>query len=182
MEIKPLTEHLKKIIMKLKNKIIFSLILLCSIAVNGQIPETKKFNTMHDKTKIKNMEKPNILGLRTTVYKVGDIAKAKKWYTKAFGTEPYFDEPFYIGFNIKGYELGLLPEENPTVDKPESVFSYWGVNEIGKVYNHFLDSGATEHEKPHSVGEPLMVASVKDPWGNIIGLIYNPAFKLEGNQ
>lgn len=128
---------------------------------------------------INNMEKQSILGLRTTAYKVGDINKAKIWYAKAFGIEPYFDQPFYVGFNIGGYELGLLPEENPTTEKSESVFTYWGVNEIEKVYNHFLESGAIEHEKPHSVGEPLMVASVKDPWGNIIGLIYNPVFKLK---
>lgn len=125
------------------------------------------------------MENQNILGLRTAIYKVGDIDKAKRWYTKTFETEPYFDEPFYVGFNIGGYELGLLPEENQTTEKPESVFTYWGVNEIEKVYNHFLDAGAIEHEKPHSVGGPLMVASVKDPWGNIIGFIFNPAFKLE---
>ncbi len=128
---------------------------------------------------IKNMEKQSILGLRTTIYKVEDINKAKKWYAKAFGTEPYFDEPFYVGFNIGGYELGLLPEENPTTEKPESVLTYWGVNEIEEVYNHFIKSGAIENEKPHSVGEPLMVATVKDPWGNVIGFIYNPVFKLK---
>ncbi len=120
----------------------------------------------------------NILGLRTTVYKVGNLIEAKEWYAKAFEITPYFDEPFYVGFNIGGYELGLLPEENPTTEKAESVITYWGVNEIEKVYKHFLASGAKEHEKPNSVGGPLMVASVKDPWGNIIGLIYNPVFKL----
>jgi len=125
------------------------------------------------------MEKQNILGLRTAAYKVGAIDKAKKWYTKAFETEPYFVEPFYVGFNIGGYELGLLPEENQPNEKPESVLIYWGVNDIEKVYNHFLESGAIEYEKPHSVGGPLMIATVKDPWGNIIGLIYNPIFKLK---
>lgn len=125
------------------------------------------------------MEKQEILGLRTTIYNVENLAKAKKWYSKAFGMEPYFDEPFYTGYNIGGYELGLLPEENPTKEKPDSVLTYWGVNEIEKIYARFLENGATEHEKPHSVGGPLMVASVKDPWGNIIGLIYNPEFKLE---
>ena len=38
--------------------------------------------------------------------------------------------------------------------------------------------GATMHEKPNNVGGELMVASVKDPWNNVIGFIYNPAFKL----
>ncbi len=127
----------------------------------------------------KDMEKQSVLGLRTTIYNVGDINKAKAWYAAAFETAPYFDEAFYVGFNIGGYELGITPEENPTTDKAESVLTYWGVNEIEKVYNHFLACGATEHEKPHSVGEPIMVASVKDPWGNIIGLIYNPTFKLK---
>jgi len=125
------------------------------------------------------MKKQDILGLRTCIYKVGDIEKAKKWYATAFGTEPYWDEPYYVGFNIGGYELGLLPEEDPTTEKAESVLTYWGVNEIEKVYKHFLESGATEHEKPHSVGDPLMVATVKDPWGNVIGLIYNPVFKID---
>jgi len=55
--------------------------------------------------------KKKILGLRTTIYKVSDIAKAQKWYADAFETKPYFDEPFYVGFNIGGYELGLQPEE-----------------------------------------------------------------------
>ena len=110
---------------------------------------------------------------------VGDLKKATTWYATSFQTKPYFDEPFYVGFNIGGYELGLLPEENPTTKKADSVLSYWGVNDIEKEYKHFINSGATEHEKPTNVGGELMVASVKDPWGNIIGLIYNPAFKLK---
>lgn len=124
------------------------------------------------------MEQSDMLGLRTTLYKVGDINAAKKWYAKAFGTTPYFDEPFYVGFNIGGYELGLQPEENPTTEKPESVVSYWGVNDIEKTYRQLIDNGATEHEKPFNVGGELMTAAVKDPWGNIIGIIYNPEFKL----
>lgn len=123
-------------------------------------------------------QKP-ILGLRTVSYKVGDIVKAKEWYAKAFQTEPYFDEPFYIGFNIGGYELGLQPDEYPQVEKPESVVAFWGVNDIEKEYNRFLEFGAISNEKPTNVGGEIVVASVKDPWGNIIGLIYNPAFKVE---
>ncbi len=127
----------------------------------------------------KNAGKRNILGLRTTVYKVENLEKAKTWYAKTFEINPYFDEPFYVGFNIGGYELGLLPEEITTSIKSESVIIYWGVEDIEKAYQHFIKLGATEHEKPHSVGEPLIVASVIDPWGNIIGLIYNPVFKLD---
>lgn len=123
------------------------------------------------------MKSTNILGLRTTIYKVGNIDNAKEWYSKAFGVKPYFDEPFYVGFNIGGYELGLQPEEKIET-KGESVLSYWGVNNIDEAFNHLLQLGAIEHEKPQNVGGEIVVATVKDPWENIIGFIYNPEFKL----
>ena len=119
------------------------------------------------------------LGLRTAGYKVGDINEAKAWYTKAFEKEPYFDEPFYVGFNIGGFELGLMPEKEATTDKKDSVLTYWGVQNIQKQYDRLLKLGAAPHEEPTNVGGELMVASVKDPWGNIIGIIFNPYFKIE---
>jgi len=119
-----------------------------------------------------------MLGLRTTAYIVKDLAKAKAWYTKAFKTEPYFDESFYTGFNIQGYELGLMPEGGDANVKGENVLSYWGVEDIQAEFDRLIELGATEHEKPMNVGGELMVCSVKDPWNNIIGLIYNPYFQL----
>jgi len=119
-----------------------------------------------------------MLGLRTVVYKVDDLEKAKQWYAVAFKTNPYFDEPFYVGFNIGGYELGLLPEEIPRKDKLANVVTYWGVDEVNKEYNRFIELGATVDEELTNVGGELVVASVKDPWGNVIGIIYNPEFKI----
>jgi len=122
--------------------------------------------------------KRNILGLRTVAYKVSDLQKAKAWYAEAFGTKPYFDEPFYVGFNIGGYELGLLQEEKETSKKGEGVLAYWGVEDIQATFDRFVKLGASVHEKPRNEGGDLMVSSVFDPWGNIIGLIYNPYFKI----
>ena len=119
-----------------------------------------------------------MLGLRTTIYKVDDITKAKEWYSKAFLTDLYFDEPFYVGFNIGGYELGLQPDDTPTKDKVESVVIYWGVDNITDTYNRLISIGATENEPPYNVGGDLMTATVKDPYGNILGLIYNHHFKI----
>src|SRR5690554_876649 len=116
-----------------------------------------------------------MLGLRTTIYRVSNLSEAKTWYAKAFKAEPYFDEPFYIGFNIQGYELGLQPDDSV---KGDNVLSYWGVEDIQETYQHLLDLGATKHEEPTHVGGELMAASVYDPWNNIIGIIYNPYFKL----
>ena len=152
-------------------------ILLAFLIFNFQSVFSQKdtITTTNDTT----MKKSPILGLRTAAYMVGDLDKAQAWYTAVFEIKPYFVEPFYVGFNIGGYELGLLPEATPVTDKADSVLTYWGVNDIQKSYDHFIEYEATEHERPTNVGGDLMVASVKDPWGNIIGLIYNPAFKLE---
>lgn len=118
-----------------------------------------------------------ILGLRTTIYKVKDISKAKEWYALAFETKPYFDEAFYVGFNIGGYELGLQPEEKP-LSKSDAVVSYWGTNDVEANFQRLLNLGAIAHEKPQNVGGEIVVATLKDPWDNVIGLIYNPEFKL----
>ena len=90
-----------------------------------------------------------ILGLRTAIYKVPDLAAAKAWYIQAFQAQPYFDEPYYVGFNVGGYELGLQPETVP-VGKDVAVF--WGVEDIQQEYERFLACGATAAEPPMNVG------------------------------
>lgn len=117
-------------------------------------------------------------GLRTTIYKVPNLTEAKQWYGQAFQTTPYFDEPFYVGFNINGYELGLVPDEGAKT-KADNVLTYWGVDNVETEYSRLIQSGATEHEKPTHVGGNIVVASVYDPWGNVVGIIYNPDFKPE---
>jgi len=121
-----------------------------------------------------------ILGLRTTIYKVTEVDAAKEWYTKTFETPPYFDEPFYVGFDIAGYELGLQPEEETeATNKTANVETYWGVADVVTEFDRFISLGATAHEEPQEVGGGIIVATVKDPWGNVIGLIHNPHFKLK---
>jgi catechol 2,3-dioxygenase-like lactoylglutathione lyase family enzyme len=39
-------------------------------------------------------------GLRTAIYHVDDLDKAKAWYSAVLGKQPYFDQPFYVGFNV----------------------------------------------------------------------------------
>ena len=118
-----------------------------------------------------------MLGLRTTIYKVSDLEKATAWYSTVFNEQPYFVEAFYVGFNIKGYELGLMPEKY-TSDKLDNVLSYWGVDDLKSSYQRLLDLGGKFHEAPINVGGEIEMASVLDPWNNVIGIIYNPEFKL----
>ena len=97
--------------------------------------------------------KSPILGLRTCCYKVPNLEEAKSWCSDIFETKPYFDEVFYVGFNIGGFELGLLPEEKISKEKKsDSVLCYWGVEDIKSIYQKFLDAGATVHEEPNNVG------------------------------
>jgi predicted enzyme related to lactoylglutathione lyase len=120
-------------------------------------------------------------GLRTAGYYVADINAAKEWYTKVLGIAPYFDEPFYVGFNVGGYELGLQPTDHTGDVSLANVVAYWGVDDVRSSYATMIQHGAAPMEEPADVGGDIVVAAVKDPWGNAFGLIYNPHFGLDGN-
>jgi predicted enzyme related to lactoylglutathione lyase len=121
--------------------------------------------------------KQSFLGLRTTIYKVADIEKAKTWYSDFLGIEPYFSESFYVGFNVAGYELGLEPDTKNEA-KSNGVVAYWGVNDAQEVFQNLLSCGAKSYEEPTDVGGGIIVATVKDPWDNVFGIIFNPHFSL----
>ncbi len=118
------------------------------------------------------------LGLRTVKYDVADIAKAKAWYSKVFGVEPYYDRPeYYVGYNIGGYELGLTPAPKAGPKREAAGVAYWGVEDAQAAYKRLLELGATPVSDVQDVGGGIMVAEVRDPFGNVIGVIYNPLFK-----
>jgi predicted enzyme related to lactoylglutathione lyase len=119
------------------------------------------------------------LGLRTAIYHVPDIEQARDWYSSLLGFGPYFDEPFYVGFNVGGYELGLQPSEGEPGRKADGVVPYWGVDAAAAALKQLLEQGATLHEDVQDVGEGIKVATVKDPFGNVFGVIENPHFKLQ---
>ena len=120
-----------------------------------------------------------MLGLRTLIYKVHDLDKAKAWYTEAFQVAPYFDQPFYVGFNVGGFELGLDPDGFMVQNNFSNATAYWGVEHIHQEFERLIGLGAQAITEPANVGGEIMVATVADPWGNLIGLIYNPEFKIE---
>jgi len=115
-------------------------------------------------------------GLRTVIYKVPDLAKAKAWYSVAFNVLPYFDEAYYVGFNLGGYELGLDPDTTD-VKTGNNVITYWGVDYADAAFKSLIEKGAREHEAVHEVGGGIFVGSVFDPFENIIGIIENPHFQ-----
>jgi predicted enzyme related to lactoylglutathione lyase len=124
------------------------------------------------------MASPHFLGLRTAKYTAPDIAKAKAWYADVLGVQPYFDEPFYVGFNVGGFELGITPDSAAGAKRAEAGVAYWGVGNADSAYARLLKMGATEHEKIQDVGDGVKIGSVWDPFGNVLGVIENPHFKL----
>jgi predicted enzyme related to lactoylglutathione lyase len=119
-----------------------------------------------------------IQGLRTAVYHVSDMARAKAWYSAVLEVAPYFDEPFYIGFNVGGFELGLHPMEGDAKSGPGGVVTYWGVADAAAGLKRLLALGASKHTDVTDVGGGIKIAAVLDPFGNIFGIIENPHFSL----
>lgn len=117
-----------------------------------------------------------LLGLRTVIYHVGDLDRAKEWYGAALGFAPYFDEPFYVGFDVGGFELGLQPDETGVPRSSTGVTAYWGVEDAATAHARLLELGAKEYGGVRDVGGDILVATVVDPFDNVFGVIENPHF------
>jgi predicted enzyme related to lactoylglutathione lyase len=117
-----------------------------------------------------------IQGLRTVIYRVADLAQAKAWYNRVLEQEPYFDQPFYVGYSVGGFELGLVPDGKPG---PGGTVAYWGVSDAAAALERLQALGATVCEPLQDVGEGIRVGAVNDPFGNTFGVIENPHFSTE---
>ena len=117
-----------------------------------------------------------LLGLRTALYAAPDLDAGKAFYTAALGFGPYFDEPFYVGYEVGGFELGLVPDGTPSAGGTRAL---WGVADCAAAIARLLELGAKPHEGVQDVGGDIRVASVLDPFGNAFGVIENPNFDLK---
>lgn len=120
-----------------------------------------------------------IQGLRTAIYPVTDLAAGKAWYQQVLERDPYFDEPFYVGFSVGGFELGLIPDCTPGV---QGVQVYWGVPDAVAELVRLTALGAEIEEPVKEVGGGIKVASVRDPFGNLFSIIENPHFRVDTVQ
>jgi predicted enzyme related to lactoylglutathione lyase len=116
-----------------------------------------------------------IQGLRTVIYPVTDIAEATAWYSKVLERAPYFEEAFYVGFEVGGFELGLLPDGTPGAT---GATAYWGTPDAAAEVERLVGLGASIDAPVADVGGGILVATVRDPYGNLFGVIENPHFDL----
>ena len=119
-----------------------------------------------------------IKGLATVIYPAPDLPRARAWYAAAFRQQPYFDQPYYVGFDIAGYELGLDPNQTISTPGQNGGVAYWRVDDITEAVDHFVAAGARLVTGIKDVGGGISVATIADPFGTLIGLIENPNFSL----
>ena len=114
-----------------------------------------------------------IQGLRTVIYPVTNLPEATAWYARVLGKAPYFDQPFYVGFEVGGFELGLVPDGQPG---SSGATAYWGTPDADEEVARLIALGAAVESPVADVGEGIRVATVRDPDGNLFGIIQNPHF------
>ena len=111
-------------------------------------------------------------GIKTIIYPVRDLAKAKTLYGELAGVEPYADEAYYVGFNVGSQDVGLDP--NGHSQGMTGPLAYWHVDDIERSLKALLDTGAEAQQEVKDVGGGKLIASVKDADGNVIGLLQSP--------
>ena len=112
------------------------------------------------------------LGLRSLIHPAPDLPAAKAFFTAMLGTEPYFDQPGYVGYSVGGFELGLWPAGDPALGP----VTYWGVTDIDAAVAHVVAVGATTRGPITDVGEGIRMVDVTAPTGDVFGLIETPVF------
>lgn len=109
-------------------------------------------------------------GIKTVLHPVADLEKAKGVYAALLGIEPQADSKYYVGFDVEGQHIGLVPGGGMS-----SPVSYWHVADIEAKLAEVSAAGATVKEPAHDVGQGRLVATFADVDGNVLGLLQDPS-------
>jgi predicted enzyme related to lactoylglutathione lyase len=112
-------------------------------------------------------------GMKTILYPVKDLAAAKSLYGVLLGVAPVMDEPYYVGYNVDGQDVGLDP--NGHSKGMVGPLGYWHVDDMAQTLDALLGAGAEQEQEVTDVGGGKLIATVKDTEGNLIGLLQQPA-------
>ena len=108
-------------------------------------------------------------GIKTVLHPVTDLDRAKAMYTALLGIPPQADSPYYVGYEVAGQQIGLVPSGGP--QSMTSPVAYWHVPHIEAKLAEVTAAGGTVKEAPRNVGGGRLVATFTDPDGNVLGLI-----------
>ena len=112
-------------------------------------------------------------GVKTVVYPVKDLAKARDLYARLLGVAPYADEPYYVGFRIGDQDIGLDP--NGHSQGLTGGVPYIEVAGLDGLVAQLVEGGATVQQAAMDVGGGRRIARVTDADGNVIGLLEDAA-------
>lgn len=119
-------------------------------------------------------------GFATVSYFAADLEAARRWYSELLGIDAYFQMPGYVEFRVGDHqnELGIIGATYapPAPDGPAGEIIQWHVDDLPGSFEKLLSMGATEHQPPTDRSEGFVTASVVDPFGNILGIMYNPHY------
>ena len=115
------------------------------------------------------MTNSSTLGIKTVLHPVTDLETAKAVYTALLGVPPQTDAPYYVGFDVEGQHIGLVPGGGP--QGMTSPVAFWHVPDIEAKIAEVTAAGATVKEPAHDVGGGRLVATVTDRDGNVLGLL-----------
>ncbi len=119
------------------------------------------------------MSTSSVQGIKTVLHPVTEVERAKGVYTALLGVAPTADSPYYVGYDVAGQHIGLVPGGGPQGLK--SPVAYWHVDDIEAKLAEVTAAGATVEDAPKEVGGGRVVASVVDPDGNVLGLVQDKA-------
>jgi predicted enzyme related to lactoylglutathione lyase len=140
-----------------------------------------------DQTGSAKMANSTILrGMATVSYYADDVKAARTWYSELLGINPYFerpdsDNPAYIEFRLGDYqhELGIIDRKympKGAATTPGGAVLFWHVDDIEAALERLKAMGAKEYEPLIKREAGFVTASVVDPFGNILGVMYNPHY------
>jgi predicted enzyme related to lactoylglutathione lyase len=115
------------------------------------------------------MTDPSTQGIKIVLHPVSDLERAKAVYTALLGIPPQADSSYYVGFDVAGQHIGLVPSGGP--QSMTSPVAYWDVPDIEAKLAEVTAAGATVNEPPRDVGGGRLVATFTDPDGNVLGLV-----------
>ena len=110
------------------------------------------------------MTKPQLI-----VFPAQDLDKAKQRFTALLGTEPYVDQPYYVGYRTDSREIGLDPS-----GASSGPIAYWDTDDIAGSVADLTGAGWQVVSEPHDVGRGLLVAQLSDGNGTTVGLRQQP--------
>jgi predicted enzyme related to lactoylglutathione lyase len=125
-------------------------------------------------------------GFATISYWADDVQAAKNWYAELLGIQPYFirpeeGPPAYVEFRVGDYqdELGIIDRRyapQGAAGDPGGAVMHWHVDDVPATFERLLSMGAKEYQPitPREAG--WITASVVDPFGNVLGIVYNPHY------